>query len=105
MPYKFETNKIKLNPLDDRRRKLTDEDKKEIKYLYMKNIGGIYHSQRYLARRYNVSRRLIIFIGDEEKLKIHKENCKKRGWKKYYDTEKRRIVQKEHRDYKKGIMN
>lgn len=63
MPFKSE--KIKLPKELDRRRKLSDEQREEIKEKY---ATGLY-SQRALAREYNVSRRLISFVIDEEKAK------------------------------------
>lgn len=60
MPYK--SSKIKLQGLQDRRRKLTDEQKEEIKELYATgNIG-----QRPLAEQFGVSRSLIQIIVNPE---------------------------------------
>ena len=59
MPYKSE--KIKLAPEQDRRRKLTDEQKREIKQIYESGVCG----QRPLAKQFGVSRRTIQFIVDE----------------------------------------
>lgn len=56
MPYKSE--KIKLSREQDRRVKLTEAQREEIKE---KHSTGL-HSQRALAREYNVSRRLISFV-------------------------------------------
>ncbi|MFW6024990.1 MAG: hypothetical protein ACOCRX_01480 [Candidatus Woesearchaeota archaeon] len=99
MPYLFETNKIHLPKNKDRRRKLTDGQKKEIRKLYGK------YSQRKLAKMFGVSRRLIVFIGDPEK---HKANLKARkargGWKCYYDKKKHREQMKKHRKYKHNIL-
>jgi len=93
MPYKFGTEKKKIPKLLDKRVKLTEEDKLKIKELY----GKI--SQRKLAKMFGVSRRLIVFIGDEEKYKRHKEYMKNR-WKLYYSKEKHRKYMKNHRKYK-----
>lgn len=88
------------NPLLDKRVKLTPEQKEIIH----KNEGN--HSQRELARMYNVSRRLIQFILDPEK---RKQNLKTRdetgGSKQYYDKEKRRVAIAKHRAYKKELFN
>jgi serine/threonine-protein kinase RIO1 len=92
MPYKFET-KHQLIPKEyDRRIKITPEQRKEIKKLY----GKI--SQRKLAKMFNVSRRLVTFIGDPSKLKRHKYLSKLRG--SYYEKEKQKKYMKKHRRYK-----
>lgn len=58
----------------DRRAKLSDEQRDEIRHKYS---TGLY-SQRQLAAEYGVSRRLIIFILDPDKRKrnaeVHREN-------------------------------
>lgn len=99
MPYKSE--KIKLSEEQDRRRKLTDEQRKEIKDKY---ATGLY-SQRALAREYNVSRRLIQFITDEEKLKRHKELSKVRKADGRYKPTKEEWAKtvREHRRYKQEL--
>ena len=78
MSYKHIALKIKST--DDKRIKLTEEQRSEIKELY----GRI--SQRKLAKMFGVSRRLVVFIGDEAKHKRNLECRKLRGgWKQYYD--------------------
>lgn len=72
MPYKSE--KIKLTKEQDRRVKLTDEQREEIREKY---ASGLY-SQRALAKEYNVSRRLITFVLDDEKRKRNAELLKER---------------------------
>ena len=70
MPYKSE--KIKLSKEQDRRIKLSDEQKEEIRAKY---ATGLY-SQRGLALEYHVSRRLISFVLDDEKAKRAAEQLK-----------------------------
>lgn len=96
MPYKHIDLKI---PKDkDKRIKLSDEQKAEIKNLY----GKI--SQRKLAEMYGVSRRLIIFIGDERQAQRNKETYKERGGSMaYYDKEKHRVAMQKHRHYKQEL--
>ena len=96
MPYKFETEKKKIGKDRDRRRKITDEQRAEIKRLY----GSI--SQRKLAGMFKVSRRLIQLYGDEDKLERNKELHKING--NYYQKDKQRVYMKRHRDYKKSIF-
>ena len=82
----------------DRRIKLSDDDKAKIKKLY----GKI--SQRKLAKAFGVSRRLIQFIGDEEK---HKRNLLQRkltgGSSQYYKKDRHKKYMKKHRRYKRGL--
>lgn len=40
MPYKHETEHLRLSPQQDRRRKLTDEQKEEIRQLYADGKGS-----------------------------------------------------------------
>ena len=95
MPYKCE--KLHIPRDKDRRVKLTDEERDEIKRFY----GKI--SQRKLAKLYNVSRRLIIFIGCPEKAKLNAERAKVRGSQMYYNREKHTKAIKKHRHYKQGL--
>ena len=99
MPFKSE--KIKLPKELDRRRKLSDEQREEIKEKY---ATGLY-SQRALAREYNVSRRLISFIVDEEKAKRNAELLKKRKADGRYKPTKEEWaeIQREHRRYKQEL--
>jgi len=102
MPYKFsyDRTKTKINGLDDRRRKLTDNEREEIKQLY----GTI--SQRKLAKKYGVSRRLIIFIGRPETYKRNLYSRARRGGsQQYYDKFKHKNYMKIHRNYKKDLFD
>lgn len=99
MPYKSE--KIKLPKELDRRVKLTDEQRKEIRDKY---LTGTY-SQRTLAKEYNVSRRLITFILDEEKRKRNADLFKERRADGRYKPTKEDWANtvKEHRRYKQEL--
>lgn len=99
MPYKSE--KIKLTKEQDRRIKLTDEQKEEIRNKY---ATGLY-SQRGLAIEYHVSRRLISFILDEEKAKRAAEQLKQRKADGRYKPSKEQWAEtvREHRRYKQRL--
>ena len=99
MPYKSE--KIKLSKEQDRRIKLTDEQREEIKRKYE---TGLY-SQRKLAGEYNVSRRLITFILDEEKYERAKEQLKERRADGRYKPTNEEWAEtiREHRKYKQNL--
>lgn len=99
MPYKSE--KIKLSREYDRRVKLSDEQKEEIRSKY---ATGCY-SQRGLAAEYRVSRRLISFILDDEKAKRAAEQLKARKADGRYKPTKKEWADtmKEHRRYKQRL--
>ena len=76
MPYKSE--KIKLQGMQDRRKKLTDEQRDEIRELYS---TGLY-SLNGLAKQYNVSKKTILLIVNEESAERAKE-YRKEHWKEW----------------------
>lgn len=99
MPYKSE--KMKLSKEQDRRIKLSDEQKEEIRNKY---ATGLY-SQRGLAIEYHVSRRLISFVLDDEKAKRAAEQLKQRRADGRYKPSKEQwaATMKEHRQYKQRL--
>ena len=99
MPYKSE--KIKLSRSQDRRIKLTDEQREEIRHKYS---TGLY-SQRALAKEYKVSRRLITFVIDNEKYQKCREQFKERRANGKYkpDKEEWAKTMREHRHYKQKL--
>jgi len=98
MPYKFETLKKKIKKEHDKRRKLEDYEKDQIKKFY----GEI--SQRKLAKMFGVSRSLIRWIGDPEKYEQNLLRREERGGSMfYYDKEKQRKYSKKHRQYKRML--
>ena len=103
MPYKFETSKQYIPIKKDKRVKLSAKDKEEIRYRYLK-IGDV--SQRELAREYDVSRRLIVFVIYPER---QEENYQKRidkgGSKQYYNKDKHTEAMRKHRKYKKELQD
>ena len=81
MPYKSE--KIKLKGLQDRRKKLTDKQREQIKELY----GTGYYSLNDLAKRFNVSKKTILLIvnkNSEERAKQYR----KEHWREWQRTGK-----------------
>lgn len=85
----------------DRRYKLNDLQRIEIKQKY--KTGN--YSQRRLAKEYNVSRRLISFILDENKRKKSDEQLKIRRSDGRYkaDKEKRANAVKNYRQYRRQL--
>lgn len=93
MPYKSE--RIKLSREQDRRVKLSDEQKDEIRHKYELGI----FSQRALAREYNVSRRLISFILFPEKAEVAAQQLKERKaeWGRLLKVRKGKCVKNRER--------
>ena len=101
MPYRFEQIPISNEKLD-RRVKLTEEDKKNIVDEYR---GGAI-SINALARKYNVSKRLIQFtLFPERKEKARKDYLERRKDGRYYDKDKHTEHTRNHRNYKKELWN
>lgn len=76
MPYKSE--KIKLKGLQDRRKRLTDEQRAEIKELY----GTGCYSLNGLAKRFDVSKKTILLIVNSESAERAKQ-YRKEHWKEW----------------------
>ena len=74
MPYKSE--KIKLKGLQDRRKRLTDEQRNEIKKLY--ETG--FYSLNDLAKKFNVSKKTILLIVNSDSAERAKQ-YRKDHWK------------------------
>lgn len=99
MPYKFEDTPIN-NPNHDKRVKLTDDDRESIREEY---ATGMF-SQRDLAKKYGVSRRLITFVLDPEKEERAKQQFAERQKDgRYYDREKHNEYMRNHRSHKKEL--
>jgi len=98
MPYK--TEKMCLPPELDRRRKLSDEQKDEIRHKY----GTGLYSLNELAKEYGVSKKLILLIVNPESKRKNDEYIKEH-WKNYAPTkEERNAVIREHRAYKNKVL-
>lgn len=101
MPHKFDNMPIS-NPKHDNRVKLTEEDKENICKEYA--TGTI--SQRELAKKYGVSRRLIQFTLSPEKLDRAKKAFSERQKDgRYYDKEKHKDYMKKHRQHKRELYD
>lgn len=99
MPYKFETEKIKLPREKDRRVKLTATQRQEIR----DNLDGL--SNRALAAKYGVSKRLIQFIRHPERQAKNLLDRQARGGSmQYYDKDEWRETMREHRRYKAAVL-
>jgi hypothetical protein len=89
MPYKSE--KIKLSREQDRRVKLTDEQREDIRKLY----GTGCYSLNGLAKQYNVSKKTVLLIVNEESAEKAKQ-YRKEHWKEW---------QRKGEEHNKAIKN
>lgn len=89
MPYKSE--KIKLSETQDRRKRLTDKQREQIKELY----GTGHYSLNDLAKQFNVSKKTILLIVNKDSA----ENAK------LYRKEHWREWQRKGEEHNKAIMN
>lgn len=98
MPYKSENQK--LPPELDRRRKLNDAHKDEIKHKY----GTGLYSLNGLAKEYNVSKKTVLLIVNPESKRKNDERIKEH-WRDYVPTkEERNAIMREHRAYKHNVL-
>lgn len=97
MPYKSE--KIKLSEKQDRRRRLTSDQKIEIEELY----GTGNFSLNDLAKRFNVSKKTILLIVNKESAEKAKQYGKEH-WKEFQHTgEERNEAVRNYRRYKNEL--
>ena len=97
MPYKSE--KLKLSETQDRRRKLTDDQKEEIKRIYAEGKCGT----RPLAKQFGVSRSTIQLIVNPAIKQRHHDRTAKH-WRDYRPSkEEWAETMKEHRHYKQEL--
>lgn len=97
MPYKSE--KIKLKGLQDRRKRLTSEQREEIKELY----GTGLYSLNDLAKKFSVSKKTVLLIVNEESAAKAKQ-YRKEHWKDWQRTgEERNEAIKNTRKYKQKL--
>jgi hypothetical protein len=90
-----------LHEMQDGRRALSKKQKEEIRKLYKEKN---HLSQRQLAKKFGVSRRLIVFTIYPERLKKLQEYQKNiKHWNKYYNTDKRREYMRTYRAKKRKL--
>ena len=99
MPHEHDINNIKLVGLQDRRRKLTDEQKAEI--IRLRDEGW---SMRKLAKEFEVSAQSILFIVNPES-KAKNDKYVKDHWRKFQKTkEKNAEAVRKTRLYKQELF-
>lgn len=93
-------DKYAVGQANDRRRKLTEEQKEEIRELYLK--GGWSHKT--LAERYKVSKSLITIVLNPNRAEKVKNRIKEH-WRDYQQHgEDWAIAMRNHRQYKKKLL-
>ena len=97
MPYK--SSGLKLSGLQDRRRKLTDEEIEVIRHRYEAGQG----SYRSLAQEFHVSKDTIALLVSPQRAAYMRE-YRKDNWRKYADREKLTGATREHRRYKQELF-
>jgi DNA invertase Pin-like site-specific DNA recombinase len=98
MPYKSE--KMRLSEKQDRRRKLTAEQKVEIKNLYETGAGSL----QALADLYGVSKKTVLLIVNPISKQKNDERLKS-VWRQYQQKgEEWNKVVREHRRYKQTLF-
>lgn len=98
MPYTHEINHIKLVGLQDRRRKLTDEQKVEI--IRLRDEGW---SLMKLAKEFDVSKKLVLLIVNPES-KAKNDKYIKDNWREFQQTrEDRNEAVKKTRQYRQTL--
>lgn len=103
MPYKSE--KIKLKGLQDRRKRLTDEQRIEIRKLYETE----FYSLNDLAKRFNVSKKTILLIVNKDSAEKAKQYRKEhwKDWQRKGEEHNQAIKNTrkyKHRLYKEGKL-
>lgn len=85
----------------DKRRKLSEADKQEIRELYQSPEW----SQRKLAAKYDVSRRLIVFTLYPDRLAKSKADfAERQSDGRYYDRETHKQYMRRHRAHKHAVL-
>ena len=97
MPYKSE--KIRLSETQERRKKLSSEQRNEIRELY--NTGG--YSLNKLAKQYEVSKKTILLIVNDDSAERAKQ-YRKEHWHEWKRTgQERNEAMKNTRKYKQEL--
>lgn len=97
MPYKSES--IRLQGLQDRRRKLTDEQRELIKKMYSTGDWSL----NKLAAQFGVSKKTILLLVNPNSADRAKE-YRKENWREFQKPkEERTRATREHRRYKQAL--
>ena len=98
MPYTHETQHLRLSENQDRRRKLTEAQKEEIRQLYADGKG----SWKALAGKYHVSKSTIGIIVSPERAEKARARVKAH-WRDYYDRERNTAAVRSNRRYRQEL--
>lgn len=102
MPLKFETGEHFIKPEDDKRVKLSNEDKENVKLLYLSGV-----SIGEISRMYKVNKRLIQFLLFPDRAEKAKALHKERRLDGRYapSSEQRRVEMQKHRAHKRELFD
>ena len=93
------SEKIRLSETQDRRKKLTTEQKKDISELYSTGMFSL----NQLARRFEVSKKTVLLIVNPESAENARQ-YRKKNWRQWQRTGKEwNAIQREHRAYKQKL--
>ena len=108
MPAIIDKLSIRENGADeklDRRIKLTDQDREDIRNQYFNTHESERPTMTALAAKYNVDRRLIQFVLFPEREARHKEQASLRQKDgRYYNRERGRKKMQDYRNYKRSLV-
>lgn len=97
MPYISES--IRLQGLQDRRRKLTDEQKEEIREMYATGNWSL----NKLGAAFGVSKKTVLLLVNPDSAEKAKE-YRKENWREFQPTKEQRTkTTREHRRYKQSL--
>jgi hypothetical protein len=103
MPYLIDKNNIRLPKSEDRRVKISDEDRSHIASLYSKGVAV-----REIVRRMDnrISRRSIQFILFPERLEhLQNHNREIEHWKIYYNRSEHNKAMRKTRKHRAEVFN
>lgn len=100
MPYRVDSEHIKLSDTQDRRRKISDAQREEIKLLYENG-----HSIRSIARQYSVTPRTISVICKPETLATLRAYTREHWHEFRQPKEYRAAAARDTRRYRQRVLN
>lgn len=93
--------KARIGKKFDRRIKIPKQKHKEIITLHAKGMAI-----RAISRKYSVNKRLIQFIlFPERQIKNYQNRLERGGSKQYYNKDKWKLTMREHRHYKRKLLD
>lgn len=102
MPYQHDTNRIRLTKNQDRRRKLTDDERELVLDMYKSGVPIRQIAREFAAK---CSRQLISFIVHPDRyVEALKQRKDGKVWLKYYDRETHNAAMRSTRKHRAAIF-